>query len=113
MVERTYALQHPDDFKRMVDQWSHTATQKQRYTASSYVAGTLGRMSAAGLIAYHTGRGSERWSYNTDISHPSRCQRVSGTHTPPGSTSSATPNQRHSNRTRNAEAMCPERDRVA
>jgi hypothetical protein len=35
---------------------------------SSYLAGTLGRLGRAGLVAYHDGRGTGRWSYNTDIS---------------------------------------------
>ncbi len=68
LVERSYALRRPEGFTRMVTQWSHTALAKKRYTASSYLAGTLGRLSRLGSVAYHPGVGTGRWSYNADIS---------------------------------------------
>jgi hypothetical protein len=69
LVERAYARQDPEGFKRMVEQWGHTAIEKKRYTASSYLAGTLGRLSSIGRVAYHPGKGTGRWSYNADISY--------------------------------------------
>lgn len=69
LVERAYARQDREGFRRMVDQWSHTAVTPKRYTASSYLAGVLGRLSAQGRIAYHPGRGTGRWSYNSSISY--------------------------------------------
>jgi hypothetical protein len=68
LVERAYALRDPSGFNRMVQQWSHTALGPQHYSASSYIAGTLGRLSRAGSIGYHPGVGTGRWSYNSDIS---------------------------------------------
>lgn len=68
LVERSYATRRPQDWARMVEQWSHTAVAPKQYTASSYLAGTLGRLSSLGVVAYHPGRGTGRWSYNTDIS---------------------------------------------
>ncbi len=35
---------------------------------SSYLAGTLGRLSSDGVIAYHPGAGTGRWYYNSSIS---------------------------------------------
>jgi hypothetical protein len=68
LVERAYAREDPDGFRRMVQRWGHTAVEKKRYTASSYLAGTLGRLSSMGLVAYHPGKGSGRWRYNPDVS---------------------------------------------
>ena len=68
LVERSYAERRPQDWARMVEQWSHTAVAKQQYSASSYLAGTLGRLSRLGVVAYHSGHGTGRWSYNADIS---------------------------------------------
>lgn len=68
LVEREYARQDPAGFARMVEQWQHTALGDQQYSASSYLAGTLGRLSARGALAYHPGRGTGRWSYNASIS---------------------------------------------
>ena len=68
LVERAYADRDPEGFARMLAQWSHTALGPQQYSASTYLASTLGRLSKAGLVAYHPGHGTGRWSYNTDIS---------------------------------------------
>jgi hypothetical protein len=68
LVERAYAVQHPADFARMVELWGHTALAPKQYTVSSYLAGTLGRLSRLGVVAHHPGRGTGRWSYNADIS---------------------------------------------
>ena len=68
LVERSYAKRRPDDFAWMVAQWGHTSLPPKRYTVSSYLAGTLGRLSSMAAVAYHEGRGTGRWSYNRDIS---------------------------------------------
>lgn len=68
LVERAYAERDPAGFARMVKEWGHTALGPRQYAASSYLAGTLGRLSSAGLIAYHPGVGTGRWSYNSNIS---------------------------------------------
>lgn len=68
LVEQAYAVNDPGGFARMTEQWGHTALAPRQYTASSYIAGTLGRLSKAGVIAYHPGVGTGRWSYNSDIS---------------------------------------------
>jgi len=68
LVERSYAECCPEGRARMVRQWGHTAITPKQYTASSYLAGTLGRLSRLAVVAYHPGVGTGRWSYNTDIS---------------------------------------------
>ncbi|HEY0560105.1 MAG TPA: hypothetical protein VGD03_07480 [Frankiaceae bacterium] len=68
LVERAYAHRRPADFARLVAQWGHTAQSPRQYSVSSYLAGTLGRLSRLGKVAYHDGPGTGRWSYNTDIS---------------------------------------------
>lgn len=55
LVERAYALRVPVDFARMVAQWGHTAQSPRQYSVSSYLAGTLGRLSRLGVVAYHPG----------------------------------------------------------
>lgn len=69
LVERAYALRDPDGFARMVAQWSHTARREGvQYSASTYLGLTLGRLSKAGMLAYHADKGTGRWNYNADMS---------------------------------------------
>ncbi len=68
LVESSYASRRPADFARMVEQWGHTAQAARQYSVSSYLAGTLGRLSRLGSVAYHQGIGTGRWSYNSSIS---------------------------------------------
>jgi len=53
----------------MVELWGHTAIKNKRYTASAYIAHTLGKLNARGMIAYRRGAGTGRWSSNSDISY--------------------------------------------
>lgn len=69
LVERSYAARRPRDFAEMVDRWSHTAIAPTQYSATSYLGGVLGRMSSHGLVGYHDGDATGRWSYNTRISY--------------------------------------------
>lgn len=68
LVERSYAARRPADFAEMVERWGHTAVQPKDYTATAYLGGVLGRMSVHGLIAFHEGAATGRWSYNSEIS---------------------------------------------
>jgi len=69
LVERAYALAHPAGFQRLLDAYGHTHLQPSQYTASAYIARTLGDLSRLGTVLFHTGRGTGRWSYNSDISY--------------------------------------------
>lgn len=68
LVEREYAHRRSDDFARMVRRWGHTVLAPAQYTVSAYIAGTLGRLSARGVVGYHDGVATGRWSYNEVIS---------------------------------------------
>lgn len=69
LVERAYALAQPGDFRRLVAQYGHSHVAPSQYTASAYLARTLGDLSRHGAVVLHVGRGTGRWSYNTDISY--------------------------------------------
>jgi hypothetical protein len=68
LVERSYARRRPRNWRQMVEQWGHTAIAPTQCSASSYLAGTIGRLSRLGAVAYHPGVGTGRWSYNSDTS---------------------------------------------
>lgn len=69
LIERAYAKRRPADFKQMVSRWGHTALAPAHHTVSSYLAGTLGRLSTHGAVFYRPGKGTGRWSYNDRISY--------------------------------------------
>lgn len=70
LIEKAYAEAHPLDWNRMVERWGHTARDVgKQYTASSYLAGTLGRLARDGAIAFRYGPGTGRWDYNNPISY--------------------------------------------
>ena len=69
LVERAYAQKDPAGFGLMVDRWGHSAWGVQlAYSATTYLARTLGELSRQGLVSYHGGVGTGRWKYNSDIS---------------------------------------------
>ncbi len=108
LVERSYASRCPDGWARMVEQWGHTAIAAKRYTASSYLAGTLGRLSRLAAVAYHPGVGTGRWSYNTDISWWSSLPPEDWSQRTPGPTSSGTSRRRTGPPMRPAAPTSPE-----
>jgi hypothetical protein len=69
LVERAYATTRPADFRVMVERWGHTSKAPKQYTASAYIAGVLGRLTKDGVVYYHPGPGTGRWSYNGQISY--------------------------------------------
>jgi len=69
LVERAYALAHPDDFRQLVERWGHTANAPKEYTASTYIGSLLGRMTRAADVFYRADRGTGRWSYNRNSSY--------------------------------------------
>ncbi len=69
LVERAYAQAHPEDFRKLVRRHGHTHLAPSQYTASAYLARTLGELSRRGNVLFRPGRGTGRWSYNSDISY--------------------------------------------
>lgn len=68
VVEAAYAEANPEDFARLVERYSHTAIAATRYSASAFIAATLGRLSRTGHVLFHGGPATGRWSYNGEIS---------------------------------------------
>lgn len=67
--ERAYALSNPKDWSFLVDRYSHSAVAPKQYTVSAFLAATLGNLERAGVVVFHSGRATGRWSYNGSISY--------------------------------------------
>lgn len=68
VVEQAYAQAHPKDFALLVERYGHKAIESKPYTASAFLAKTLGDLSRHGSVLYHDGPATGRWSYNSRIS---------------------------------------------
>ena len=69
VVEYRYATKaNPVVYRQLVDDYGHTALGPKQYTASAFIASTLGRMLKEGLVAYKPGKATGFWSYNGGIS---------------------------------------------
>lgn len=68
LVEAAYAAANPKDFASLVARYGHTAVKPTQYSASAFLAATLGRLSAHGDVLFHQGPATGRWSYNGQIS---------------------------------------------
>ena len=68
VVEAAYAEANPADFARLVERYGHTAIKAKNYTASAFIAATLGRLSRSGDVLFHAGPATGRWDYNQQIS---------------------------------------------
>ncbi|SEB48272.1 hypothetical protein SAMN04489844_0242 [Nocardioides exalbidus] len=68
VVEAAYAEANPVDFARLVERYGHTAIKAKNYTASAFIAATLGRLSRSGDVLFHAGPATGRWDYNQQIS---------------------------------------------
>lgn len=69
LVERAYARTQPEDFRRIVRTYGHNHLAPSQYTASAYLARTLGDLSRHGTVLFRVGRATGRWSYNEAISY--------------------------------------------
>lgn len=69
VVEYRYALAHPDGYRQVVDRYGHTRYGPKKYTASAFLAGTLGRMARAADVFYADGPATGYWKFNGRISH--------------------------------------------
>jgi hypothetical protein len=68
VVEAAYADANPQDFGRLVERYSHTAIAPTQYSASAFLAATLGRLSRTGHVLFRPGPATGRWNYNVTIS---------------------------------------------
>lgn len=69
IVEYRYARAHPDEYAQIVDRYGHTAYGLKKYTASAFIAGTLGRLARGGDAFYADGKATGYWKFNGRISH--------------------------------------------
>jgi len=51
-----------------VQRYGHSAVKRAHYTASAFLAKTLGDLSRSGDVLFHEGPATGRWSYNGKIS---------------------------------------------
>lgn len=49
--------------------YGHTAIAKRKYTASSFIAGVLGRLYSYGELSGELGAATGYWAYNSTISY--------------------------------------------
>jgi hypothetical protein len=68
VVEAAHAHANPRDFAHLVDRYGHTAIRATQYSASAFLAATLGRLSRSGHVMFHDGPATGRWHYNGRIS---------------------------------------------
>ena len=68
VLERAYALSKPADFALLVDRYGHTARAKTHYSASSFIAHTLGGLARQGAVLLHDGPATGRWSHLSRVS---------------------------------------------
>lgn len=68
VVEAAYAAANPVDYRLLVERYGHTAIQPTQYSASAFVAATLGRLSRSGEVLFRHGPATGRWAYNGQIS---------------------------------------------
>lgn len=68
VVEEAYAAAHPENFALLVQKYGHTTLEKTTYSASTFLARTLGNIGRGGAIAFWWGPATGRWAYNSNIS---------------------------------------------
>ena len=56
VLEAAYAEANPKDFAQLVERYGHTAIAATRYSASAFIAATLGRLTRTGDGLFHPGR---------------------------------------------------------
>jgi hypothetical protein len=68
LVEAAYAAANPKDFAMLVTRYGHTAVKPTQYSASAFLAATLGRLMTHGGVLFREGPATGRWYYNGRIS---------------------------------------------
>lgn len=69
VLERAYALARPEDWRFLLDRYSHTAVQAKRYTVSAFLGGALWRLCKHREIAGRLGPATGRWKYNGRVGY--------------------------------------------
>ena len=76
LVERAYALAHPEDWQRLLDTYSHrrylpagASRGEEPYTASRRLGAALGAARRRQALHFRQGPGTGYWAYNRVISY--------------------------------------------
>ncbi|MFT3832630.1 MAG: hypothetical protein QM711_04830 [Micropruina sp.] len=69
VFEHGYASTHAKEWAFLMDRYGHTAVAAKRYTASAFLAATLGNLERRGVVTCHAGPATGRWAYNSTISY--------------------------------------------
>lgn len=68
IVEYRYALAHPVEYGMLVEKYGHTAGGPKKFTASAFIARTLGHLAADDIVAASFHPGTGYWKHNNPIS---------------------------------------------
>lgn len=80
VVEHDFALAYPEDWAFLVDRYGHTAITATKYSATTFLAGVLGRLGRAAVIDIIDGPATGRWGANGVMKY----QRLGYYALPPG-----------------------------
>lgn len=70
IVEYRYGLAHPKEYGQLVATYGRRSQGKGKtYTASAFIASTLGRIARDGVLRFEFGKGTGYWSYDDPISY--------------------------------------------
>ncbi len=69
VVEYRYRNLNPGRYAALVDRYSHTSLGPSHYTATSFIAGSLGRLSKRGDLVATFSTATGYWSYNGIVSY--------------------------------------------
>jgi hypothetical protein len=69
VVEYRYSQLRPRVYAQLLAEYGHTRLGPTSYTTSSFIAGALGRLAKAGILAAQFGPATGYWSYNEIISY--------------------------------------------
>jgi hypothetical protein len=69
VVEHRFSKLFPEDYQKMIDQYSHTRLGPTQYSASAFIAKALGILADWGVVQYREGRATGYWSYNGTLSY--------------------------------------------
>lgn len=78
VVEYRFGTAYPHEYRQLVTTYGHrSASPGKQYSASAFLAATLGRLAREGALVLTWGKGTGYWSYNDPISYWARSDATS------------------------------------
>ena len=68
-MEHRYSQLRSDVYTKLLERYGHTRLGPKQYTASAFIAKTLGSLADRGEILYREGPATGYWKYNSAISY--------------------------------------------